>query len=140
MNTAMTRTRAEMATMAILAARVAAHEAEAGVPNQGPRESRRTLGHHRTTQGILPTALDEGAGRGHVPPHKTTTGHDRRHLLRGLRRGAWSTTDLAWLGLIGLGVRSLASQPQQRTPSQASTRRSVLVLFFCVCVRKSGSS
>lgn len=129
---AMTRTRAEMATMAILATRGAAREAEAGVPNQGPPESPRTLGHHPTTQGILPTALDEGAGRGHVPPHKTTTGHDLRHLLHGLRRGAWSTTDWAWLGLIELGERSLASQPQQQIPSQARLRRSVLVLFLFV--------
>lgn len=97
MSTAMTRTKAETATMATLAAPGAAHEAEAGVPSRGPRESHRTLGHRRTTRGILPTTLDGGAGHGHVPPHKTTTGHDHRHLLHGLRRGAWSTIDLAWL-------------------------------------------
>lgn len=122
MTTAMTRMKAEMATMATLVARRAVRGAEAGVLSRGPRESRRTLGRRRTTREIRPTTLDEGAGHGHVLPHKTTTGHDRHHSLpHGHRRGAWSTTDLAWLGLIKLRERSLASQLLQQTHSQAKT-------------------
>lgn len=118
--------------MATLAARGAAREAEAGAPSRGPQESRRTLGHRRTTRGIRPTTLDEGAGHGHVPPHKTTTGRVHRHLPRGHHQGAWWTTDLAWLGLMN-SERSLASQPQQLIYSQAKTDLAgsdVLVLFL----------